>query len=83
MNSKILDLGVQDPEARNSPVAWEIDEDTETLRESIPGDPVCFFNDQAYDHNTVIKSGCAATTVYGCPPDPATLRIPESRASKI
>jgi len=57
MNSKILDLGVQDPEARNSPVAWEIDEDTETLRESIPGDPVCLFNDQAYDHNTVIKSG--------------------------
>lgn len=57
MNSKILDLGVQDPEARNSPVAWESDENTETLRESIPGDPVCFFNDQAYDHNTVIKSG--------------------------
>jgi hypothetical protein len=57
MNPKLLDLGVQDPEAKNSPVAWESDEDTDTLRESIPGEPVCFFNDQAYDHKTVIKSG--------------------------
>lgn len=57
MNPKLLDLGVQDPEAKNSPVAWEGDEDTDTLRESIPGEPVCFFNDQAYDHKTVIKSG--------------------------
>jgi hypothetical protein len=52
-------LGAPDPELKNSPIAWETDEDTETLRESVPGDPVCFFNDLAYSHGTVICSGTA------------------------
>ncbi len=57
MNPKIPDLGVQDPEAHNSPVAWEEDEDTDTLRETLPGDPVCYFNDQAFEHDAVVKAG--------------------------
>ena len=51
------DLGVQDPELKNSPVAWEEDEETDTLRQSIPGEVVCFFNGEGYPHNTVVKSG--------------------------
>ncbi|HEX7080448.1 MAG TPA: DUF1496 domain-containing protein [Gammaproteobacteria bacterium] len=57
MEGKTLQVGAQDPERRNSPVAWEEDEDTDMLRESIPGDPVCFFNDSAYPHGTTVKSG--------------------------
>jgi hypothetical protein len=38
-----------DPERKTSPVAWEGDEDTSALRESVPGEAVCFFNDRAYD----------------------------------
>jgi hypothetical protein len=57
MQPKVSDLGAQDPEARNSPVAWETDEDMETLREAVPGEPICYFNGQAYEHDTVIKSG--------------------------
>ena len=53
----ILQLGAQDPELRNSPIAEEGDEDTETLRESVPGDPVCYFNDTPYSNGTVVKSG--------------------------
>jgi len=34
-------------------------EDTETLREAVPDEAVCFFNDLAYDHGTVVKSGSA------------------------
>jgi hypothetical protein len=50
-------LGAQDPERKNSPVAWEAEEDTEALRETIPDEPVCFFNDLAYDHGTVVGAG--------------------------
>jgi len=51
------ELGTQDPDRKNSPVAWEMDEDVESLRESIPEEPECFFNDQAYKHGTVVSSG--------------------------
>jgi len=57
MTANPTDLGAQDPELKNSPVAWETDEETETLRESIPGDPTCYFNDTAYAHGTIVRSG--------------------------
>lgn len=50
-------LGAQDPERKNSPVAWEADDDTETLRESAPEEGLCFFNDLAYAHGSVVQSG--------------------------
>jgi len=56
MSGKVVDVGAQDPELKNSPV-WESDEESEALREEGPGEPVCFFNNEAYEHNTVIKSG--------------------------
>jgi len=59
MNRPTLDLGAQDPERKNSPIASEIDDDTETPREAMSEEPVCFFNDEAYAHGTVIKSGTA------------------------
>lgn len=57
MTTSSLDLGAQDPELKNSPVAWEGDEETESLRESVPGDPACYFNDLPYDHGTIVLSG--------------------------
>ena len=57
MASKTLNLGAPDPERKNSPIAWEMEEDPETLREGVPEEPVCYFNDQAYADATVIKSG--------------------------
>ena len=57
MTDRIQELGAQDPELRNSPVAAEGDEDTETLHASIPGEPVCYFNDRPYAHGTIGKSG--------------------------
>jgi hypothetical protein len=52
-----LQLGAPDPERKTSPVAWETDEDTDSLRESVPDEAVCLFNDTSYDHGTVIESG--------------------------
>jgi hypothetical protein len=57
MKTRTQQLGAPDPERKNSPIAWETDEDTETLRESVPDEAVCFFNDHAYEHGTVVKSG--------------------------
>jgi hypothetical protein len=59
MSNAIPDLGAQDPELKNSPVAWELAEESDELRESIPGSAVCYFNSMAYAHSTVVKSGTA------------------------
>jgi hypothetical protein len=63
MTHKALDLGAQDPELRNSPVAWESDEETEALREEVPGGAACYFNGISYADGTAIRSG---TTVLRC-----------------
>jgi hypothetical protein len=57
MKTRTQQLGAVDPERKTSPIAWEADEDTDTLRESVPDEAVCFFNDRAYRHDTVVKSG--------------------------
>ncbi len=58
MKGHLQELGAQDPERKNSPVAWETDEDVEALREALPDDePVCFFNDHAFEHGTMVSSG--------------------------
>ena len=57
MKKRTQQVGAADPERKTSPVAWEADEDTESLRESAPDEAVCFFNDQAYDDGTVVRSG--------------------------
>ena len=57
MSTRTQQVGAPDPERKTSPVAWETDEDTETLRESVPDGAVCFFNDGSYRHGTVVESG--------------------------
>ncbi len=64
MANRTLDLGAQDPELRNSPIADESDEDTESLRETVPEDsPLCYFNGRAYADGTLVRSG---TTTLRC-----------------
>jgi hypothetical protein len=48
-------LGNQIPELKNSPIAWEGDEDTEALRETLPSEPVCFFNDREFKHGVIVS----------------------------
>ena len=40
----IPQVGAQDPELKNSPIAEEEDEDTDVIRQQVPGEPVCYFN---------------------------------------
>ena len=57
MSRSIEDVGAQDPELKNSPVAGETEEDIDPLREEVPGEPICYFNDVVFAHDAVVKSG--------------------------
>ena len=57
MSQKTPEVGVQDPELKNSPIAWEGDEETETLREGADQEPECFFNSQTFAHGAAVTSG--------------------------
>jgi hypothetical protein len=56
-------VGAQDPELRNSPIAMEMDEETDVLKQELPGEPVCYFNDASYGHGEVVNS---AGTLLRC-----------------
>ena len=49
------DVGAPDPELNTSPIADE--NDTESLRQEIPGEPVCYFNNNSFPTGSYIKSG--------------------------
>lgn len=50
-------VGAQDPELKNSPIAEEEDEDTDVIRQQVPGEPVCWYNGQGYRQGTYVVSG--------------------------
>ncbi|MGB5457400.1 MAG: DUF1496 domain-containing protein [Gammaproteobacteria bacterium] len=57
------DVGVADPELNTSPIADEADDETEVLRQEMPGEPVCYFNNKRYKTGDYIKSG---TSILKC-----------------
>jgi hypothetical protein len=57
MNTIPRDVGTQDADKKNSPIAWEADEDLDVLRQEIPLEPMCYFNGTAFSDGDVIKSG--------------------------
>ena len=56
-DARITQVGAQDPELRNSPIAQEEDEDTEVVRQQVPGEPVCWFNGRDYRDGAYVRSG--------------------------
>jgi len=59
----ITDVGAPDPELHTSPIADEIDDDTDVLRQQVPGEPVCYFNEKSFSNGSYIKTGA---TVLKC-----------------
>jgi len=59
VNKRIVDVGVQDPTEINSPIVWEYDIEAEDRRLEPPGDPVCYFNNIAFEDGALVKSGMA------------------------
>nr|WP_245245606.1 DUF1496 domain-containing protein [Methylocaldum sp. RMAD-M] len=42
---------------RTSPILEEFDDDYLVLKQQVPGEPVCHFNDKRYAHGTYVCSG--------------------------
>ena len=57
------DVGAPDPELNTSPIAEEGGDETEVLRQEVPGEPVCYFNNQSFPTGAYIKSG---TSILKC-----------------
>jgi hypothetical protein len=56
------DVGAPDPELNTSPIAEEGSDETEVLRQEVPGEPVCYFNNQSFPTGAYIKSGTSILT---------------------
>ena len=52
-----MQVGAPDPELRNSPIIEETDEDYEIAAQTMPDEPLCYFNGNAYQHEQVVCSG--------------------------
>ena len=59
----VVDVGAADPELNTSPIAEEGDDETEVLRQEVPGEPVCYFNNRSYATGAYVKSG---TSILKC-----------------
>ena len=59
----IRDVGAPDPTEKNSPIAWEGSVETQFLRQESPGEPVCYFNNEAFAQGAVVKTG---TSILRC-----------------
>jgi len=51
------DVGAPDPELKTSPIADEFDDEIEALRQEVPGEPACYFNNQNFQTGAYVKSG--------------------------
>jgi hypothetical protein len=59
----IIDVGAPDPELNTSPIDDESGDDVDTLRQQVPGEAVCYFNDKSYHNGSYVKSG---TSILKC-----------------
>ena len=59
----VPEVGAPDPELKNSPIAEQMEEDYEVLRREVPGEPVCYFNNEVFEHGAFVRSG---TVLFRC-----------------
>ncbi len=57
LTRSIPDVGAQDPELSNSPIAEEGDEEFEVIRQQYEGEPACYFNNQSFSNGSYVRSG--------------------------
>lgn len=51
-----IDVGPQNSEQRNSPIAWEQLDEEEWQGAAIEEQPVCYFNGEAFPDGTLVRS---------------------------
>lgn len=55
-----IQVGDQDPELKNSPIAVESDEDFDVLRNEVGEAAVCYFNGESFKNGSIVQSGALA-----------------------
>lgn len=50
-------VGAPDPEHKNSPITQEFDEEREFIKQEVPGNPVCYFNNEQFNNGDYVCSG--------------------------
>jgi hypothetical protein len=50
-------IAVQNSDLKNSPIAWEGEEDTDALQAEVSDEAACFFNDVEYAHGALLTAG--------------------------
>ncbi len=53
----VRQVGAPDPELKNSPIADEESDEFEVLKQEVPGDPYCYFNNISYPNGSYLCSG--------------------------
>ena len=56
-SDKVEQLGAPDPELKNSPIEQEADEELEYIKQLVPGEAVCYFNNRKFSNGTYVRSG--------------------------
>jgi hypothetical protein len=51
------DVGAVDPKLKTSPIAEEMSEEWEVLRQEVPETAVCYFNSEAFQSGAFVRSG--------------------------
>lgn len=59
----IIQVGAADPELKNSPVEQEGDEEREYIKQQVPGESVCYFNNQTYKNGSYV---CSSNILLRC-----------------
>ena len=54
---RAVQVGAPDPELRNSPIVEESDEDYEIAAQTLPDEPLCYFNSHSFRHDQFVCSG--------------------------
>ena len=52
-------VGSPDPELNTSPIAEEMDEEYDVVKQEVPGEPICYFNNKQYKNDENVCSGNA------------------------
>lgn len=59
----VKQVGSPDPELKNSPVVMEGDEEREFIRQEVPGEPECYFNNLSYPNDSYV---CSSNQLLHC-----------------
>jgi hypothetical protein len=59
----ITQVGAADPELKNSPVEQEGDEEREYIKQQMPGEALCYFNNRAFKNGSYV---CSSNILLRC-----------------